>query len=79
MLRKLAILCGILLLIHMAIAQEDYLSYVWEDGGIAFVYPTGWDAPLSEPIDNGISLQLAQAFVQDPLELRPPAITSFSL
>ncbi|RMG85987.1 MAG: hypothetical protein D6712_08535, partial [Chloroflexi bacterium] len=32
-----------------------------------------------EPIDNGISLQLAQAFVQDPLELRPPAITSFSL
>ena len=54
-------------------------TYEWTAAGIRLEYPAHWDTALSLDQNGQHSLQLAQAFIETPLEARPPGIPLIQL
>ena len=62
-----------------ASAQSDVEPFAWEDGDLAFFYPTNWDNAYAFTDDAGHpALELAQVSAAEP-QVRPPAAQTMRL
>ncbi len=77
--RVVMFMLGLLLTVVLPLsAQGNVLSYSWEAGDLALVYPSDWEAPLSAESETELTLYLAQALVDTP-DTRPPGIPFITL